>query len=181
MRKNIFIFILCLLLTGTGSAFPGRAVKDMFSFYAVVLPGNLIIDSIVIHKQSHEMLVFSENELVKIYRIHLGISPEGRKQVSGDYKTPEGLYRTTYRNENSLFHKSFGISYPNAEDLMNAKKLGKPAGGDVMVHGLPNRDAAVGMDRYQNDWTWGCIALRNEEIDELFTRVNPGTPILITP
>ena len=127
------------------------------------------------------MLVFNDNHLVKMYRICLGVNPEGRKQVSGDYKTPEGLYHTTYRNEFSQFHKSFGISYPNAEDVMNAKKLGKSAGGDVMVHGLPNRDANVGMDRYQNDWTWGCIALRNEEIDELFTRVNPGTPIFITP
>ena len=125
-------------------------------------------------------MVFNDNQLVKMYRICLGINTEGRKQISGDYKTPEGLYHTTYRNEFSQFHKNFGISYPNGEDIMNAKKLGKGAGGDVMVHGLLNRDAAVGKDRYQNDWTWGCIALRNEEIDELFLRISPGTPILIT-
>lgn len=145
------------------------------------LPDSVSIDSIAIHKEARELLVFSRGQTIKVYRVRLGLNPVGCKQVSGDCKTPEGLYYITYRNPNSLFHKSLGISYPNAADMARAKRMGKAPGGDIMIHGLPNRDADVGPDRYQNDWTWGCIALRNEEIDELFLRINPGTPIMITP
>ena len=152
-----------------------------YSLYSLKLPENMQIDSIAVHKQERELLVFSDDQVVKIYRIHLGINPEGSKKISGDFKTPEGLYHITNRNLMSQYHKSLGLSYPNATDILNAKKLGKSPGGDVMIHGLPNRDEFVGMDRYQNDWTWGCIAMRNEEIDELFTAINPGTPIFITP
>ena len=127
------------------------------------------------------MLVFSGQRLIKIYRIHLGQNPIGPKRVNGDFKTPEGHYYITNHNKNSLFHKSLGISYPNAEDVARAKRMGKSAGGGIVIHGLPNRDAFVGLDRYQNDWTWGCIGIRNEEIDELFTKVAVGTPVLITP
>ncbi|HLP51875.1 MAG TPA: L,D-transpeptidase family protein [Chitinophagales bacterium] len=154
---------------------------DNTSLYTVKLPDSAVIDSIVVIKQSREMLVFNNGQLLKIYRVRLGTNPVGCKQVSGDCKTPEGLYCITYGNLNSLFHKSLGISYPNAQDIARAKKLGKSAGGDIMIHGLPNRDANVGPDRYTNDWTLGCIALRNEEIDEIFNRVTSGTPILITP
>lgn len=148
---------------------------------AVRLSENVFIDSLAVHKSSRELLVFSNGKLLKTYRVCLGLNPVGGKQVSGDYKTPEGLYYIAYHNPNSLYHKSMAISYPNAADIARAKKMGKTPGGDIMIHGLPNYDANVGPDRYQNDWTWGCIVLRNEEIDELFTRVQAGTPILITP
>ncbi len=151
------------------------------SLFAVKIPEGLYIDSIAVHKQTREMLVFSNNRLVKIYRVHLGINPVGRKQFSGDYRTPEGLYHIAYLNAQSLFHLSLGISYPNSSDAANAKKLGKQAGGDIMIHGLPNADANAGPERYQNDWTWGCIAVRNEEVEELFMHVQPGTSIYIAP
>lgn len=186
MCRYFITFLVCILLTGSSPASSGLSLSlfnyyDDNSLYAVKLPDTIVIDSIAVHKEQREMQVFSHGELIKIYRVRLGLNPIGCKQVSGDCKTPEGLYCITYGNLFSQFHKSLGISYPNAEDIARAKKLGKSAGGDIMIHGLPNRDATVGMDRYQNDWTMGCIALRNEEIDELFDRVSPGTPIFITP
>jgi murein L,D-transpeptidase YafK len=156
-------------------------IVDDDALYSSQLPDSITIDSIAVHKANREMLVFSKNRLVKIYRIHLGRNAVGPKQVSGDYKTPEGLYYITHRNSQSLFHKSLGVSYPNEKDLARAKRIGKSAGGGIVIHGLPNRDAHVGHDRYQNDWTWGCIGLRNEEIDELFMRVKLRAPIMITP
>lgn len=184
MRPLLTAFMLCLLhitsATAAGKA-KGMLRDDNVSFYMVKLPEGLMIDSIAVHKEEREMLVFSNNRLVKIYRVRLGLNPVGGKRFSGDYKTPEGKYYITHRNEASQFHRSLGISYPNADDIAYAKRFGKSAGGDIMIHGLPNYDADAGMDRYQNDWTWGCMALRNEQIDELFNRVEPGTPIVITP
>lgn len=181
MKKITAILFLLALLAGAQMGFAGKARDNAISPYMLRLPANAVIDSIAVKKQSRELYVFGEGRLLKIYRIHLGLNPVGRKQVSGDYKTPEGLYHIAYANPNSLFHKSLAISYPNQQDIAHAKKLGKSAGGDIMIHGLPNADANVGTDRYQNDWTFGCIAMRNEEIDEIFGKVKSGTPILIMP
>ncbi len=148
---------------------------------SAVLPANLVIDSMVIHKSAHQLLVFKAGVLIKMYKVQLGLNPIGPKQFSGDLKTPEGLYYINSKNAASRFHKSLGISYPNATDLKRAYKLGRLPGGDIMIHGLPNGQENVGPDRYQNDWTWGCVAVRNTEIDELFEHVGVGTPLLITP
>jgi murein L,D-transpeptidase YafK len=187
MLRYFTILLLGLSLTFSASPFLlayasiHATSSDDNPLYFSKLPDSILIDSIAVHKEEREMLVFHKHQLVKIYRIQLGLNPVGRKQVNGDFKTPEGLYHITSRNKNSLFHKSLGISYPNTEDVARAKRLGKSPGGDIVIHGLPNRDKHVGPDRYRNDWTWGCIAVRNEEIDELFNLVLPGTPILITP
>src|SRR5205085_1876180 len=113
------------------------------------IPDNVVIDSIAIHKARHEMLVFSNNHLIKRYKVQLGVNPVGRKECAGDMKTPEGLYYLELKNFNSAFHKSLKVSYPNQEDVQRAKRIGKSPGGDIMIHGLPNADANVGMDRYQ--------------------------------
>ncbi len=181
MKKLSAILILAVLLAGISIGCRGKVRDNTISPYITKVPASAVIDSILVIKQSRELFVFSNGRLLKIYRIHLGINPVGRKQVSGDYKTPEGLYHIAYANPNSLYHKSLAISYPNEQDITRAKKLGKSAGGDIMIHGLPNADANVGPDRYQNDWTFGCIAMRNEEIDEIFGKVEPGTPILLLP
>ena len=185
MRKYITTTLLLILLSAASHLYatPGANAESLnyIDYYTAKLSGNIKVDSIAVYKSDRELQVFSNGQLVKIYNICLGKNPVGPKQVSGDYKTPEGLYRISYRNAGSLYHKSLAISYPNKQDLDNAKKMGQPAGGDVMIHGLPNFDADAGPGRYTNDWTWGCIALRNHEIDELFERVKPGTPILIMP
>ena len=182
----ILLFLLQLLLF---FVLPSRveaiepAAMDVADnvIYTRPLPAGILIDSIAVHKATHEMLVFNNHRLLKKYKVQLGLCPVGNKQCNGDYKTPEGLYTINIKNLNSQFHKSLGISYPNAADLERARKTGKLPGGDIMIHGLPNGEENAGPDRYQNDWTWGCISVRNSEIDELFTHINVDTPILITP
>ncbi|HLP49598.1 MAG TPA: L,D-transpeptidase family protein [Chitinophagales bacterium] len=187
MRKHITTTLLLILLSAASCLYAASAPKakadgiNRTYYYTAMLYGNIKVDSIAVHKAERELQAFSNGQLVKIYRVCLGQNPVGPKQVNGDKKTPEGLYRISYRNAGSLYHKSLAISYPNKQDVERAKKMGESAGGDVMIHGLPNFDAEAGPDKYTNDWTWGCIALRNHEIDELFERVKPGTPILIMP
>ena len=127
------------------------------------------------------MYVYNNSRLVKVYNISLGTSPVGAKHFQGDRKTPEGLYYINSRNPQSMAHKSLGISYPNDKDRKYARSCGQPTGGDVMIHGIlngedDNADAYIG-----NDWTWGCIAVTNKEIDELFVHVKMGAPINILP
>ena len=145
------------------------------------LADSITIDSMAIHKEDRLLFAFCHGQLLKMYRIHLGLQPVGAKQSYGDYKTPEGRYYINARNTMSSYHKSLGISCPNENDLLEAKKQGKPPGGDIVLHGLPNGAEELGKNHYRNDWTWGCIALTNSEIDELFQHVNLGTPILVLP
>jgi murein L,D-transpeptidase YafK len=138
-------------------------------------------DSIVVFKQKHEMCVYKHKELLKVYKVALGLQPSGAKQYEGDMRTPEGLYFINNKNEHSLYHKSLGISYPAAKDRAIAKKLGRRPGGDIKIHGLPNGHGYVGELHRLKDWTHGCIALTDEEIDELYAHVAVGTPVNILP
>lgn len=115
----------------------------------------------------------------RTYRgIQLGDAPQGHKQFEGDERTPEGRYLIDYGNPRSAYHLSLHISYPNAADKAFAESRGKSPGGDIFIHGQPN--GLVGV-RGMGDWTDGCIALSNPEIEELWTLVRDGTPIEITP
>ena len=127
------------------------------------------------------MLAYSKGHLIKTYRISLGRNPIGHKEYEGDKKTPEGHYYINDKNPNSGYHKNLGILYPNKEDIENAKRLGKPVGGDVKIHGLRNGIGFLGKFHRWYDWTMGCIALTNEEIDELYNAVAIGTQIEIKP
>jgi murein L,D-transpeptidase YafK len=172
--------LLFVLLVGCGIFLPGHCHAGSEIYFAK-LTDNVIIDSIAVHKAEHEMLVFSHGVLLKKYIVQLGPHPVGPKQSFGDGKTPEGHYIINAMNPHSLFHKSLGISYPNTDDMERAIKLGRSPGGDIVIHGLPNGEEHVRRSRYRNDWTRGCIAVRNEEIDELFEHVRVGTPLVITP
>lgn len=145
------------------------------------LPRYVVIDKIVVYKSSRKMYVYMDGEWIKTYRIALGSNPEGRKRCSGDCKTPEGIYYIDDKNPNSDYHKNLGISYPNDRDRERARRLGKSPGGDIKIHGLPNGKGYLGRSHRINDWTEGCIAVTNEEIDELFDHVEVGTPIYIYP
>jgi murein L,D-transpeptidase YafK len=127
------------------------------------------------------MVLLSQGKELRTYRIALGVKPVGPKQRQGDHKTPEGSYLLDFRNPHSEYYKSLHISYPNQQDLLRAKKLGFSAGGDIMVHGLPKGQEWVGKAHRLTDWTEGCIAITNEEMDELWTLVHDGTPIDIKP
>jgi murein L,D-transpeptidase YafK len=139
------------------------------------------VDRIVIYKQQRKLFLMSRGKEIKSYRVALGADPVGPKQKEGDNRTPEGSYLIDYQNPKSRFYKSFHISYPNAQDRAAAQKLGVKPGGDIMIHGLPRDYAWVGKAHTLHDWTAGCIAVTNEEIDELWRLVKIGTPVDINP
>ncbi len=138
------------------------------------------IDHMVINKKDRELLVFNKNnQLLKKYNIALGFAPKGKKEVQGDGRTPEGVYFINGRNPHSIAYKNLGISYPNKEDVKNAN--GKSAGGDIKIHGLMNNFWFVGNFHRFFDWTNGCIAVNNSEMEELFNAVSVGAKIEIKP
>jgi murein L,D-transpeptidase YafK len=138
-------------------------------------------DRIVIEKSKRTMTLMSGGKVLKTYKVALGGQPVGAKQRIGDHKTPEGLYVVDQKKPNSVFHRALHISYPNARDRENARKLGASPGGDIEIHGLGTKYGWVGAAHRQMDWTDGCIAVTNEEIDEIWPRVAVGTPVEIKP
>lgn len=143
------------------------------------LSKNTKIDALVVYKSERKLVAFSKGKLIKTYSIALGKSPVGAKQFQGDNKTPEGVYFINGRNAHSIAYKNLGISYPNKEDVKNAN--GKSAGGDIKIHGLMNSFWFVGNFHRFFDWTNGCIAVNNWEMEELFNAVSVGTKIEIKP
>lgn len=133
------------------------------------------VTAIEVHKSERKMYLLAGDAVVRSYHIQLGGNPVGPKQYEGDGKTPEGSYVISHRNAHSAYHLSLGISYPNAAQVAAAKAAGKRPGGDIFIHGQPNRARRGG------DWTAGCIAVSNREIEEIFRIVTPGTPIHIFP
>lgn len=165
MRPFLFFVTLSLLL----SAHPVFAIEGIHQ-----------ADFILIEKKVRLLTLFSNGEKVKEYKIALGCNPVGAKTMQGDNKTPEGLYTIDAKNPASSYHLSLHISYPNSCDQEISRRLGVPAGGDIMIHGerngsgndTPTRDA---------DWTRGCIAVTNDEIEEIYDAVPVGTLVEITP
>jgi murein L,D-transpeptidase YafK len=154
----------------------------IFYFYPEnKLPKNTIIDYIKVYKSKRQLLAYNNEKLLKTYRISLGQNPIGHKEFEGDSKTPEGIYTINDRNPNSGYHKNLGVSYPNQTDIKNAEKLGKSAGGDIKIHGLRNGIGFIGKFQRWTDWTAGCIAVTNNEIDELYANVKIGATIEIFP
>jgi murein L,D-transpeptidase YafK len=139
---------------------------------------------IEVYKSMNQMSVYDyDGNLVKTYRIALGGNPIGPKQCEGDMKTPEGLYMIETRNPNSKYHLSLKISYPNQQDVQQAKVMGLPPGGDIFIHGVPNESNLIDsyLYRFKPEWTQGCIAVSNNDIEELWSSVGDGTPIEIFP
>lgn len=126
-------------------------------------------------------MLLKNGEILKTYKVALGRNPIGQKMQRGDKKTPEGTYYLDRRTANSKFHRALHISYPNAADIRKARALGVSPGSDVMIHGLPKGFDDLGETHRTIDWTKGCIALTNDEIDEIWRLVPDGTPIEIKP
>ena len=139
------------------------------------------VDRVVVYKHERKLVLFSQGKEFRSYKVALGGEPVGPKTRHGDHRTPEGLYTLDSRNSNSHFYKAFHISYPNSKDIAAAKKSGVSPGGDIMLHGLPKEYAWVGKAHVLHDWTDGCIAVTNEEMDEIWKLVRVGTPIEIKP
>lgn len=138
-------------------------------------------DRIFIAKAARKLNLYRGDRLLKTYRIALGRQPVGPKRCQGDRRTPEGRYRIVGRNGGSHYHRSLRVSYPNAEDWRAARKSGCNPGGDIMIHGLPNGYGWLGRLHARSDWTLGCIAVTNEEIEEIWVLVPDGTPVEIMP
>lgn len=145
------------------------------------LPPNVVIDHLVVKKADRKLEAYSGGVLLKTYRVALGREPVGRKQYEGDHKTPEGNYTIFAKNPNSAYHKNLGISYPDSKDIEAAYKAGKMPGGDVKIHGYNNNRPNPGRLHRWVDWTNGCVAVTNEEIDELYEHTPVGTPITLLP
>jgi murein L,D-transpeptidase YafK len=138
-------------------------------------------DSIVVEKARHTMTLFQAGLAVRTYRIALGTQPKGDKVKKGDNRTPEGTYFIDFKNPNSKYHKALHISYPDAIHSARASALGVSPGGDIMIHGLPPRYASIGAGHAQYDWTEGCIAVTDKEIEEIWAAIPTGAPIHIKP
>lgn len=133
------------------------------------------VTRIQVFKGQRELQLLNGNRLLKSYEFELGFAPEGDKFFEGDGRTPEGAYLIDRRNPNSRYHLSLGISYPNRDDIAYARAHGLSPGGDIFIHGTPNPFSL------EDDWTWGCIAVTNDEIEEMYAMVQNGTPIYIYP
>jgi murein L,D-transpeptidase YafK len=143
-------------------------------------PPNHKADRIVVVKSAHTLTLMNNGQVIKTYKVALG-DPKGPKIQAGDKKTPEGTYFVDAKNPHSLFHRALRLSYPNAADRERARKLGVHPGGDIEIHGLPTQYAWMGAAHRSIDWTTGCIAVTNPEIDEIWDYVTVGTPVEIRP
>jgi murein L,D-transpeptidase YafK len=140
-----------------------------------------VIERVIVYKHERKLVLLSQGKELRSYKVALGSEPVGPKTRHGDHRTPEGSYVLDSRNPGSHFYKAFHISYPNSKDVAAAKKLGVSPGGDIMLHGLPKEYAWVGKAHLLHDWTDGCIAVTNEEMDDIWKMVRVGTPIEIKP
>jgi murein L,D-transpeptidase YafK len=157
-------------------------VAFVISYYFIPepkIPTGRKVDKILVEKNKRKMHVYSEGKKLKSYTISLGFRPRGKKHFEGDGKTPEGVYYIVSKNSQSIAHKSFGISYPNAADKKYAAQRGKSAGGHIMIHGMMNGLGYWGKFHRFIDWTGGCIAVTNSEMDDLFQHVEVGCEIKI--
>jgi len=138
-------------------------------------------DSILILKKDHVMELMAGGKVIRTYKVALGQGGLAPKEREGDARTPEGHYTIDAKNAASHYHKALHVSYPDVGDRKRAAKLGVSPGGAIMIHGLPNGKGWVGAGHRLYDWTLGCIAVTDEEIDEVFELVPVGTPVEIRP
>jgi murein L,D-transpeptidase YafK len=145
------------------------------------LPSGTTIDRIVVEKSARRLSILRDGKQIKIFGVALGQNPAGAKQEEGDMKTPEGIYKIDGRNPQSSFHLALHISYPSDQDYKRASAHGVSAGSDIMIHGIQNGRGWIGAFHRWHDWTAGCIAVTDEEIEELWRVAPDGTTIEIRP
>lgn len=150
------------------------------SFTGAVCSGEKA-DQVLVEKSESRLYLIRNNEVFASFPVKFGANPKGHKQKLGDERTPEGNYTLGYKNAGSSFYKSIHISYPNAKDREVAKKLGVSSGGDIMIHGQPNGWGSYSFIIQFFNWTDGCVALTNSDMDTVWDAVDPGTPIEIRP
>lgn len=133
------------------------------------------VTGIAVFKEDRRLVLVHDQKPIMEAGFELGFAPTGHKEIEGDGRTPEGTYYIDRKNPNSAFYLSIGISYPNAQDRAHARAIGKSPGGDIFIHGTPRQYDG------QDNWTWGCIAVDNATMEQIFAMVDEGTPITIYP
>ena len=140
-----------------------------------------LADTVIVRKSHRTLQLLRNGQVLRSYKVALGLRPDGHKQSEGDFRTPEGKYKLSRRNPNSEFFLSIQVSYPNDDDIARARKQGVRPGGAIMIHGQPNIPRKP-RDYYSNvDWTEGCIAVSNPDMVEIWLMTPPDTPIEIQP
>ena len=175
MRSAIFWVILNGML-GMACSWQTAAAAGL----SATLP-LLKADRVIVLKSKRQMILMRNELILKIYPVSLGRYPKGHKQFEGDARTPEGEYLLDSKLEDSHFYRAIRINYPNARDIAYARAMGKDPGGKIMIHGLPNTMSAERVGHTFIDWTQGCIAVTNSQMDEIWQMVDAGTPIKIHP
>lgn len=173
-------FILLTLLSGILLGCLGVMTHYHYRERELPIPP-LKVDYILLQKSKRKLFLFHKGKVLQSYTVSLGFSPQGAKQQKGDGKTPEGRYFISAKNPHSQFHRSLRISYPNEHDQKNAEKNHVSPGDHIMIHGLKAQFSWLGSLHTLKDWTLGCIAVTNAEIEEIWELVNQGTPIDIEP
>lgn len=173
-------WFLLMALWVLGSVRPAFAT-ELAMLEPMDIQGAPEVSEVVVRKEERRLYLLDGDEVIRSYRIGLGDNPSGHKLYEGDERTPEGDYTLDWRNSNSDFYKSIHISYPNEEDRELASAWGLNPGGSIMIHGLPNDTEGMEFAYLGLDWTDGCIAVSNQEMDEIWQLVSDGTPIRILP
>ncbi len=137
------------------------------------------IDRVVIDKSERRLTAFEDGRPVRTFIVALGGDPVGPKQRQGDERTPEGVYPVVAHKPDSAFHRALRLGYPTPEQAEMAAAAGVDPGGDIMIHGLPNGQGWIGAAHRESDWTLGCIAVTDDEIEWLYRFVADGTPVEI--
>jgi murein L,D-transpeptidase YafK len=168
----LFLLVVCLVIAGVAAA----AYLNVDP-----LPRGAIADRVVVEKSARRLTLMRNGQTLKTYRVALGRAPIGPKEYEGDQKTPEGVYSMDFHKPDSDYHLALHISYPEQRDIERAAVDGRSAGSDIMIHGLPNGRAWIGRFHRRSDWTAGCIAVADFEIEEIYRAVPDGTPIELRP
>lgn len=174
-------FAAALLLAG--AVLVAREAATLALPSPVAFSGLPTADSVVVDKSERRLHLLRDGVPFRSYPVAFGANPKGHKEREGDQRTPEGRYLLDWRNSNSRFYKSIHVSYPNARDIAFANAMGMDSGGMIMVHGLPNWNLGGWADFFfeNRNWTNGCIAVKNHQMDEIWQAVRPNTPIEIVP
>jgi len=168
----LFLVVVCLVAIGVAAA----AYLNINP-----LPRDAVADRIVVEKSARRLTLLRDGKTLKTYPMALGREPVGAKEYEGDQRTPEGVYTIDFHKPDSDYHLALHISYPEAHDNERAAAQGLSAGSDIMIHGLPNGRGWIGRFHRRNDWTAGCIAVADFEIEEIYRAVPDGTPIELRP
>lgn len=171
-RRNFALMTLALPLLAACGSKPTPAPRPQFKTYS-----GPPVTQVVVQKTPRRMHLVSGQTVLKSYDIGLGSQPVGHKQFEGDGRTPEGVYFVDRFNPRSAYHLSVGVSYPNERDRAYAQALNRQPGGDIFIHGWGPEGNALAPKR--RDWTAGCIAVTDPEIEEIYAMVRTGVPIVI--